>query len=59
MQIEEIKSILSTLHERHDLSVADKEAIDRACELMSKPGVDWFEIMKLLAQVLGFFYGNQ
>lgn len=59
MKIEEIISILSTLHERHTLSPEDKEAIDKACELMKKPAVDWLEIMKLLAQVLGFVYANQ
>jgi len=46
------------LHERHDLSSVDREAIDKACELMSKPAIDWLEVMKLLAQVLGFFFSN-
>lgn len=59
MKIEEIISILSTLHERHSLSALDKEAIDKACELMNKPPVDWLEIMKLIAQVLGIVYENQ
>jgi hypothetical protein len=58
MEIEKIHSILCTLHERHDLSPVDREAIDKACELMSKPAIDWLAIMKLLAQVLGFFYSN-
>lgn len=58
MEIEKINSILGTLHERHDLSPVDREAIDKACELMSNPAINWLEIMKLLAQVLGFFYSN-
>lgn len=59
METEKMISILSTLHERHDFSPVDREAIDKACELMSKPAVDWLEIMKLIAQVLGVVYENQ
>lgn len=55
----DILVLLSTLHERYDLTPADREAIERACELMSKPVIDWLEIIKLIVQVLGLFCSNQ
>lgn len=48
----EILILLSTLHERYDLSPADRELVSEVCKRMKSPPVDWAAVIILIAQLL-------
>lgn len=48
----DIFNLLSTLHERYDLSPADMEVVSEACRRLKNPPVDWAELIIIVAKLL-------
>jgi hypothetical protein len=48
----DILILLSTLHERYDLSPADRELVSEACKRLKNQPIDWVEVIILMAKLL-------